>query len=349
MISRLLVAAAAAVLLCSSARADDDCHMTTYGTSTMAQLPGETSEFLPVEIGGQQKLLLIDTGGAITMIKTSLVRELGLKPSDSGVELFDVTGRKSNLFVYAPLNIVDVKLNQIPFMLATPYIEGLGGSRVAGLLGANFMRNFDISIDFGAHTFAMFSQKHCDGKVVYWPERPIVVIPFELRGDQIILTVTLDGHDFKALLDTGASGTTLERSRAEGNFDIVLGSADTPRGGDFDEKRDSFWKHHFKSLSFGGIEVSNPEIDIIPDLMSTNSDSFSTGSMLDRKYNNQEQPPMLLGMNVLRHLHLYIAYKERKLYVTPGGTPPPGYAPLPPLPPAPVPKDDTDEAQGPNH
>jgi hypothetical protein len=26
---------------------------------------------------------------------------------------------------------------------------------------------------------------------------------------------------------------------------------------------------------------------------------------------------MLLGMNVLRNLHVYVAYKERKLYVTP--------------------------------
>ena len=30
---------------------------------------------------------------------------------------------------------------------------------------------------------------------------------------------------------------------------------------------------------------------------------------------------MLLGMNVLRHFHIYIAFKEKKLYITPAGVP----------------------------
>lgn len=30
------------------------------------------------------------------------------------------------------------------------------------------------------------------------------------------------------------------------------------------------------------------------------------------------RPTMLIGMNVLHKLHLYIAFKERKLYVTAG-------------------------------
>jgi hypothetical protein len=28
-------------------------------------------------------------------------------------------------------------------------------------------------------------------------------------------------------------------------------------------------------------------------------------------------PDLLIGMDVLHHLHLYIAYKEQKLYITP--------------------------------
>ena len=30
---------------------------------------------------------------------------------------------------------------------------------------------------------------------------------------------------------------------------------------------------------------------------------------------------ILLGMNILRHLHIYIAYQEHKLYITPAGKP----------------------------
>jgi hypothetical protein len=48
--------------------------------------------------------------------------------------------------------------------------------------------------------------------------------------------------------------------------------------------------------------VSYPDIVLIPD---RESKVGASG------------PKMLLGMNVLRHLHLYIAYGEHKLYVTP--------------------------------
>jgi hypothetical protein len=29
----------------------------------------------------------------------------------------------------------------------------------------------------------------------------------------------------------------------------------------------------------------------------------------------------IIGMDVLRHLHIYVAYKEQKLYVTPASAP----------------------------
>jgi hypothetical protein len=32
-------------------------------------------------------------------------------------------------------------------------------------------------------------------------------------------------------------------------------------------------------------------------------------------------PDLLVGMDVLKHLHLYIAYQERKLYITPPDQP----------------------------
>jgi hypothetical protein len=36
---------------------------------------------------------------------------------------------------------------------------------------------------------------------------------------------------------------------------------------------------------------------------------------------------MLIGMNVLRHLHIYVAYKEQKIYITPAGAPAPAAEP----------------------
>jgi hypothetical protein len=58
------------------------------------------------------------------------------------------------------------------------------------------------------------------------------------------------------------------------------------------------YRFPFKTLSFEGVQVNNPDINIIP------QKSFGPG------------PALILGMSTLRHLHLYIGYKAQKLYLT---------------------------------
>jgi hypothetical protein len=327
---RTMIAVAAAALLSTPAWADDDCKLPlqSYGTVPLTMLSGQRSAFVPVEIAGVPKLMLLDTGASITMMKTAVVNELKLTPQGMEGATYDLTGGRSTVYVTAPMTLGGMSADKFVFVVGTPYLDQVGGRRAAGLLGANFLKNFDVSIDFAAQTFALLNQNHCDGKVVYWPERPIAVVPFELKGDAIIVKVELDGHTFRAQLDTGAYNSTLERSRAEGNFDLKPGSEDTPAIGDMDGKGMTVWKHRFQTLSLDGIAISNPEIEIIPDKISTKVNAWSTGSMLDRQYNGPVEVPMLLGMNVLRQLHVYIAYKERKLYITPVG-PAPASAPTP--------------------
>jgi hypothetical protein len=102
-----------------------------------------------------------------------------------------------------------------------------------------------------------------------------------------------------------------------------MGSADTPYSGDlFGKPGVSIYKHRFKSLDFDGIAVGNLEVTILPDLL---KDKYQQGPALGTRLGDSSQTSdytdMLIGMNVLRHLHIYIAYKEKKLYITPAGAP----------------------------
>jgi predicted aspartyl protease len=60
------------------------------------------------------------------------------------------------------------------------------------------------------------------------------------------------------------------------------------------------YNYPFKELDMDGIAVTNPHITVM-------SDAMLPGMADD----------MILGMGILRQLHLYIAYKEEKLYITP--------------------------------
>ena len=66
--------------------------------------------------------------------------------------------------------------------------------------------------------------------------------------------------------------------------------------------RTPFYTFPFKSLSFEGIAVLNPQITMIPKkafLQSRNHDAT-----------------IVLGMSVLRQLHLYVDYPGQTLYLT---------------------------------
>jgi hypothetical protein len=59
------------------------------------------------------------------------------------------------------------------------------------------------------------------------------------------------------------------------------------------------YAYPFQSLDFGRVSVKNPHIAIA-------SDSFTKGLGGD----------LVLGIEALRQMHLYIAYGEKKLYIT---------------------------------
>ena len=128
------------------------------------------------------------------------------------------------------------------------------------------------------------------------------MIPIDVAPDRHIrLPVTVDGYKVMASLDTGSvtSFISMDLTRRLGvksdSKDLKLkksyGSND--RFKEFD--------YPFKTLSLGGLTVSNPHIKIM-------SDATLTDGLGD---------DLTLGISFLRQLHVYIAYKEEKLYITP--------------------------------
>jgi predicted aspartyl protease len=318
-VSRVAIAAA---LLCglplSSAAPAEQCPpLAIVGQADLVASGNEREYYVPVEIAGAAKLMLLDSGSAQTLITPQAAAELGLKLRRSHIRLYSVTGSYSEVMTTASIAIGALKGGNFDFQISPANMFD-SDPAVAGILGADILSQFDISLDFPKRKLDIISQKHCDGRVVYWPERPLAIVPFErLRSGHIVLPVTLDGKTIKAIFDTGASSSTLNRTVAENEFGLKPGSADTPAAGTLNgEKGSTVWRHSFKTLSFEGVTVANPDFAIIPERTAKHFDDKELGSLVSRP-NEQAEPDILLGMNVLKHLHVYIAYKEQKLYITP--------------------------------
>jgi predicted aspartyl protease len=319
--SRVVKAAAllSGLLLSSPALAEQCPPLAIVAQADLVASGSEREYYVPVEIAGAAKFMLLDTGSAQTVITSKAAAELGLKLRRSHIRLYSVTGSYSEVMTAASIAIGALKGGSFDFQIAPANMLDADPA-VAGILGADILSQFDLSLDFPKRKLDIISQNHCDGRVVYWPERPLAIVPFErLRSGHIVLLVTLDGKTIKAILDTGASGSTLNRTVAENEFGLKPGSADAPAAGKLNgEEGSTVWRHRFQTLSFEGVTVANPDFVIIPERAAKHFDDKELGSLVSRP-NEQAEPDILLGMNVLKHLHVYIAYKEKKLYITPSG------------------------------
>ena len=278
---------------------------------------------VPVTINGTPEKFILDTGGYTTQLGHKTASALGLREEESSYEaLFDAYGHASRNSVtidaFGLGQMIGRKIN-----LRISPLPDLEDGGVAGLLSTNIFLLYDIDLDFGAGRLNYFSQDHCEGKVAYWPERPVAVVPFTLEGLHIIIPVTVDGRSLKALIDTGADTTVMTETAATDKFEISLGSDDTPlKDTSKSDPLLKYYSHKFGNLSFEGLTVSNPNIIIMTDRMGSGQQAFKSSirGVVNDPYNRVKREELVIGMNVLRHLHVYIAYKEKKLYISPAGT-----------------------------
>ncbi|MDE2494621.1 MAG: retropepsin-like domain-containing protein [Alphaproteobacteria bacterium] len=279
-----------------SAKADEKCRLVRVAALDMGS--DATRITVPASIGGQPLTMMVDTGGIYTMLLESRAKALGafvdVEPS-SGLSMYG--GHMIRHFAkISGFTLGRMKAPALPYPLLP---DGALPPGVDGLLSPDFLANFDVDFDFVNAKLNLFSRDHCEGKVVYWTHDPVAVIPFERNEvNDIEIRVQLDGQDVKALIDTGGDHSVMSLESAEGLFDLkedALKRVPGPNG------THGARRYPFKQLSFANVTVSNPDITLVPDRES------QTGP---------RGPELIIGMSILRQLHLYIAYGEKKLYLS---------------------------------
>lgn len=316
------VACACAVAALAPARASDCKPLTRIAELQLESAIEKKETYVPVTINGVPKLMLLDTGGAMTEITTEAADELRLTRRRGNFRLYNIYGEFSDTFAEASLAVGPLKADHVALAIA-PGNHVFGEDyELAGVLAPDILKNYDIDVDFGSGKMNLFSPDHCPGKVIYWKPPAVAIIPMRvLHSGHIMVGVLLDGKKVTAILDTGAYHTTLSLSVAESQYNLDLGAADTPQTGHLTGKPSaSTYRHIFSTLSFEGITVNNPQVEIIPDLLhqvAADAAAPVTGTRIGDRKKQEGDASMLIGMSILRHFHIYIAYKEQRLYITP--------------------------------
>ena len=286
-------------LMCGPALAawPAECRLSLVARLPMTAHGGHV--MVPVTVNGTALNFIVDTGGYVTTINARVADVLGMKPHGIRFNrITDVGGKEADFYVTADTFQMSHEVARKFDLMVAPLAPGEDGILAPDLLG-----NFDVELDFGGMVMNLFRHHPCPDQAVYWTNA-FISLPFNMSSrTHMRAEVTLDGKDTRAVLDTGAPSSLLSFEEADDLFDLnekspgiqPLGVVEGGSGGEIKS-----FTYPFKSLAMGGVIVSNPHI------LLTAGDNFL----------RDDRASLLLGMDVLRHLHLYIAYRERTLYVS---------------------------------
>jgi predicted aspartyl protease len=289
------------LMLCATAISAyaEDCRPLSYITGV--PMNAESVPVIPVMINNTSANMMIDTGGAISQLTWSAAQALGVKPVKDRVFLTDVSGNSSLWSAQTKtFQMGAIHLDNMQFHIAPAPLGSL-----TGLLAPGLLIHYDLDMDFSNNRLNFFSPDHCEGNVIYWPEKTVGIIPIAWRNGHMTVPITIDGQTVSGIIDTGTLYTTMNREIARWPFGLTRGALGPPLPGHVngDQKIDTY-EHIFSAMTFGDVTVKNVHMHI----------DFHADSEIKLK---DTSPEVIIGMNVLRKLHLYIAFKERKLYVTP--------------------------------
>jgi hypothetical protein len=159
-------------------------------------------------------------------------------------------------------------------------------------------------------------------------------VPITVRNNLIIVPVDVEGHALDAVLDTGSQYTVMNMDVANRLFGLTPSSPGlapvTESNGD---KSITVYRRRFDELTFEGVQVKDLNVYLLPNQIAVHdrSNSLLRGRSLvhmgvagarffedgmEGGDDTVSMPDVIIGMDVLRHLHVYFAAKEKRLYIT---------------------------------
>jgi predicted aspartyl protease len=294
---RIIVSALFAFLAATPVYAADStpCQLVEAASLAMSVAPSGRL-YVPMTVEGKSINMMIDTGNIGSMLTNDAVKKLGLNPLQFAFSRMQMYGgKKVDYYVDARnIGLGGLNTDQMRFMILPGDTKE---DNIDGILGPDILRSYDVDFDFANSKLNLFSLDHCDGGVVYWTHQPVAVVPTTLDDvDHTALTVSLDGKEIDGIIDTGSQRTLVDWEMVKSQFGINESSPGVVSHKDGDGV---YYTYPFKALNFGGISITNPDLMLVPDAES------------------HTRTHIIIGVSILRHLHFYMANRERKLYITP--------------------------------
>lgn len=265
-----------------------------------------TKAHLDVRIDGHDVALIVDSGAFFSMISPGAAAELALPRRDApmGFYVSGVGGTtEPTIGTVKDFTVSGITLHKLEFLV--------GGSEfgAAGLLGQNILGFRDAEYDLGGGMVRLMDARNCErANLAYWTkDKPVTVVPLiepQRAGDKhVIATVQVNGVPMRATFDTGAAGTVITTAAAARAGVRVNGPGviATERSAGIGRHTVQSWIGQFRVVDVGGEQIRNTELRI------TKADNADWD--------------MLIGADFFLSHHVYVANRDRRMFITYNGGP----------------------------
>jgi predicted aspartyl protease len=313
-----IVAAFVVTAVCGPQAFAETCEPLKKYTTMPFRLGDEGRIYVPATVAGRQTHLMVDTGAYWSSLNQDMAQALNLTTRMPAFEMRDATGERMRKSGVVP----EVKIGTLNFGAAEFFVNNHNArgtiEQDGGIMGRNFMTQVDVEIDNAGKTVSLFSPIHCRGDGVYWADEAVTLEFKKAKANRPLgtrirqtqskeyanqidtpaVTAMLEGEAVTVLFDTGATHTFMDKEFARRRMGITetspgakpAGKAYASGGGETD-----VFSYVFSTLTIGGIKFENVTARI-------------------GDFDNDTH--VILGMNEMKHLRLYFAFRDGMIHVT---------------------------------
>ncbi len=249
------------LLLSACAGGNEGCALVPVGTLQVQLVDGVPVAV--VGINGRPAALLLDIGSDITLLSRSAARRLGVPFDKRLTEELDGIGGKarSSSAVLATVQLGDTELADVPAVVG----RGLEPP-IDGVLGIGALAAFDLDLDAPNGTVSLYRARPpaCAGAPPPWTGRHVRLQVEKEGSGHLFIPAVLDGVSVRALLDTGASRSTvgLPAAAATGLTEAQLLSRPASVIQSVDAKGIVVRPRRFRTLEVGGEVTADPLLNV---------------------------------------------------------------------------------------